>query len=236
MTAATRTVGVMGGFGPLAGAHFYRRLIELTDAPSDAHHLPLLLLSDPAVPSRLQHLAGEGPSPLPKLLQMAQRLVLAGAGLIAIPSATVHAYHAQIASHVDVEVLHLPRAALAAVRSSGARSVALLATTPTVRLGLYRAPAEEAGVEILEPDATSQQELMEVIADIKGEIRPGLAAERLRDIADRPWAGGADTLLLGCTELPAIFAHDLRPERTADATDELAKAVIRAAGGRVREG
>lgn len=82
----------MGGFGPLAGAHFYRRLIELTDAHSDEQHLPLLLLSDPAVPSRLQHLAGEGPSPLPKLLEMARRLVAAGADLIAIPSATVHAY------------------------------------------------------------------------------------------------------------------------------------------------
>lgn len=222
----------MGGFGPLAGAHFYRRLVELTDAASDDDHLGVLLLSDPHVPSRLRHLAGEGPSPVSDLLRMAARLAEGGADVIAIPSATVHAYHAAIAQAMPVPVLHLPRAAIHALKASGARRVALLATTATVRLGLYLGPAEECAIALDVPDGDSQDELMRVIAAIKGGLGQERAAERLRDIAGRPWAAAADRLLLGCTELPAVFPHGLRPSGTFDATDELARAAILAAGGR----
>ena len=224
----------MGGFGPLAGAHFYRRLIELTEADGDDRHLPVQLISDPDVPSRILHLRGEGPSPVAKLTDMARRLQDAGVDLIVIPSATVHAYHAEIAASVEVPVLHLPQVAIRAVRDRGAESVALLATTPTVRLGLYRTPARVAGVELLIPDARSQNALMDVITDIKGGLEPEATARRLTEIATGPWAEGAQSLLLGCTDLPAVFPHTLRPQGTADATDELAIAAILAAGGTPR--
>lgn len=44
-----RTVGIIGGVGPLAGAHFYRRLVELTPAGRDEEHIPVVLATDPAL-------------------------------------------------------------------------------------------------------------------------------------------------------------------------------------------
>lgn len=222
----------MGGFGPLAGAHFYRRLIELTAADGDAAHLPVILVSDPQVPDRLRHLRGEGPSPVAHLQAMARSLQEDGCGLIAIPSATVHAYLEEIAAAVSIPLLSLPRAALGAALTRGSRRVALLATTPTVQLGLYAQPAAEGGARLQLPDAESQGELMQVIAGVKSGLGARAASQALRAIADRPWAEGADALLLGCTELPAVFARSLRPPGTIDATDELARAAIAAAGGR----
>ena len=220
----------MGGFGPLAGAHFYRRLVELTPATGDEGHLAVVFLSEPNVPSRIRHLLGEGPTPVPALTRIAKALEQAGADTIAIPSATVHAYHNDIQAAVSIPVLHLPQLVMAAVERAGARRVALLATTPTVRLGLYAEPAQERHLAVLTPDGASQDQVMDVISFVKAGGDPSRAASRLTDLTKGAWATGADIFLLGCTELPAVYPHALRPPGTLDATDELARGVLRAFG------
>lgn len=223
-------VGIMGGFGPLAGAHFYRRLIELTPAGDDGEHVPVVLMTNPATPSRLAHLYGDGPSPVPALVHLAQELARSGATVLAIPSATVHAYYAEIQAAVGIPVLHLPQVAMAAVRARGVKRLALLATTPTLSLQLYRQPAEEAGISVLVPDGATQDEVMTVITRVKAGGFPTEPAERLGALTARPWAAKADAFLLGCTELPAVYPPALRPAGTFDATDELVRAVLRYVG------
>ncbi len=229
-----RRLGIMSGFGPLAGAHFYHRLVELTPARGDEEHLAVVLVSDPEIPSRLRHLSGEGPTPVPALTRVAQSLERAGVDAIAIPSATVHAYYSEIQGAVSIPVFHLPRLVMEAVARLGARRVALLATTPTVRLGLYASPAEERQLTILTPDQASQDRVMEVVAFVKEGGEPSQAASLLTDLAKGDWAAGADVLLLGCTELPAVYPHALRPGPIVDATDELARAVLQTAGYRLQ--
>ena len=68
------TVGILGGLGPLAGAHFYKLLVEKTQAGNDSDHLPVVLISDPTIPSRVDNLFGDGPSPVPRLVALAQLL------------------------------------------------------------------------------------------------------------------------------------------------------------------
>ena len=55
-------MGILAGLGPLAGAHFYRRLVELTPAHLDSEHLSVVLVTDNTMPSRLDHLEGHGVS------------------------------------------------------------------------------------------------------------------------------------------------------------------------------
>ncbi|MGW3832505.1 aspartate/glutamate racemase family protein, partial [Streptomyces microflavus] len=70
MRHATRPVlGILGGMGPLATADFYRRFVERTPADSDQTHLPVVMWADPAVPDRTAALLGEGPSPVPALVE-----------------------------------------------------------------------------------------------------------------------------------------------------------------------
>ncbi len=222
-------VGILSGFGSLAGAHFYKRLVELTPASDDADHLPVVLMTDPSTPSRLLHLAHRGPSPAPHLIRLAQSLVAAGADLLVIPSATCHAYYHEVSAAVSAPILHLPTVVMRAVAAAGVRRLAVMATTPTVALGFYEGPAREAGVRLIAPDAATQEDVMRVIRDIKAGREPAAARSQLATLSTRPWATGADGLLLGCTELPAVYPHALRPQTPPmlDATDELARAVVR---------
>ena len=40
-------LGVLGGMGPLAGATFAARLVQLTPVTADQAHIPVLLRNDP---------------------------------------------------------------------------------------------------------------------------------------------------------------------------------------------
>jgi aspartate racemase len=44
-----KLLGVLGGMGPLASAHFMLRLTLLTPASRDQDHIPTILWSDPRV-------------------------------------------------------------------------------------------------------------------------------------------------------------------------------------------
>src|SRR5215204_4118179 len=87
-----RTIGILGGMGPLATADLYRKIILATPASCDQEHLPVVIDADPRVPDRTTALRGDGPDPLPALAVGAHRLRTAGAGVVVIVCNTAHAF------------------------------------------------------------------------------------------------------------------------------------------------
>ena len=45
-------IGVLGGMGPLATLDFFNKVLAATPVQGDADHVPLLIQSDPRIPSR----------------------------------------------------------------------------------------------------------------------------------------------------------------------------------------
>ncbi|RIV21981.1 aspartate/glutamate racemase family protein [Alicyclobacillaceae bacterium I2511] len=243
-----KTVGILGGLGPLAGAHFYRRLIELTPASGDDSHLPVILLSDPAIPSRILHLEGVGESPVPKLRELASKLEAMGAGLIAIPSTTTSIYLKEISYGLSIPILSLAEEVTQEIVRAGAEKIGILATTPTQVLGIYNAVFRQAGLHAIYPDEVSQREVMGVIMRVKDSSRFSIhptsqskfesfsqLGKEILTLAGRPWSRGIDVLLLACTEIPVIFPiedwyqSDKSTIPLFSSTDILAQAVIREA-------
>lgn len=223
-----RTVGIIGGVGPLAGAHFYRRLVELTPAGRDEEHIPVVLATDPALPSRVAHLLGDGPSPLPSLLSLTSRLVGAGAELLVIASVTTSAYVADLAAEVDVPVLDGPAEVGKALERGGFRRPAILATTAVCSLRIVDEYLP-AGAEPRYPDTASGEQIQRVITDVKAGADAATTAATLTAIADRDWARDCDVRLLACTELPLLQTFLPGPVRYLSVTDVLAEATVRAA-------
>lgn len=226
-----KTVGIIGGLGPLAGAHFYQRLIELTPSSCDEDHVPIRLWSSPEIPSRIDHLRGRGPSPVPALVRIAQGLIVAGADFLVIPSSTTHYYYNTIASSVPVTVLNLLEEVAQTIANTPVKRIAILATTPTVEFRVYQSAFATHGLTPIYPDSVSQTEIMNVIYAVKsGQPRQKLQEYILR-IARKPWISAADSVLLACTEIPLIFPHQIWLEQEGrplfDATDILAQATIR---------
>lgn len=230
----TKTLGILAGLGPLAGAHFYRRVIELTPAVNDHEHLSVVLIAENSIPSRLDHLIGQGPSPLPSLIEAAQRLITAGAEILAIPSTTTHAYYQEIATSVSVPVLNLIELVARDIARSSSRRVGIIATTPTCTLGLYDQALAQRGITAVYPDSHTQDEIMAVIRGVKAEGNRPQWGERLEEAMAKAWARETDGMLLACTETPVVFAgisHPRFPGPLFNATDILARAAIAACQG-----
>ncbi|PSR36157.1 MAG: aspartate racemase FomE protein [Sulfobacillus thermosulfidooxidans] len=200
-----RTAGIIAGLGPLAGAYFYRRLIELTPAHRDEDHIPVILLSSPQIPSRIAHLEHRGPSPLPTLIHAAQTLVQAGAEFLVMPSSTTHAYYDALSQAVSVPWLNMLAVVSDTIASHGIHRLAIMATTPTVQYHLYDSHLLARQITPVLPDATSQMDIMNIIERVKGQDDLVALGQALYEIAQRPWSATADGLLLACTEIPVVF-------------------------------
>src|SRR5689334_11936732 len=107
--------------GPLAGADFFKKLIQQTPAAVDQDHIPVMLYSVPQIPDRNLALFAGGADPFPALLEGARKLTGAGAKCIAIPCNSAHHWYSQLASRIDVPILHIADAVIAGLRARGLR-------------------------------------------------------------------------------------------------------------------
>jgi aspartate racemase len=205
-----RPIGVIAGLGPLAGANFYQHLVSQTEAGSDAGHPEVVLISDPKIPSRLDHLFGRGPSPAPALCSVARRLQDAGCRVIALTSVTTHAYYAQIAAAVDVPVVNALAAAVAALAQAGLARPALVTTWPARRLRLLEEPMLAAGITPCLPDGQTQDAIQRVVEQVKSTGATQELAATLAGLLARPWRAGADGMLIGCTDVSPLVPGLLR--------------------------
>lgn len=194
------TVGILAGLGPLAGAHFYRRLIERTPSHKDSDHLSVVLMSDPTIPSRVDNLFGNGPTPVPALIRLARLLEQLGASVIAMPSSTTHAYYNDLQDAVDIRIINLLAEVALQVRERGYSRPAILATTPTVDLNLYQ-PYLAGLADPIYPDPITQSKVHDLVFSLKGGKDVNHLSELLVEMINGNWSREADSIVLACTEL-----------------------------------
>lgn len=226
-----KTIGIIGGMGPLATVDLFEKITLHTRAERDQDHLHVLIDSNTAIPDRTAALLHGGPDPRPELVASARRLERMGAQALIMPCNTAHNYYDDVAAAVSVPVLHMIRLTAQALERAGIGAAGLLATDGTVQTGIYQRSFAGSGVDLLLPDEAGQRAVMDMIyRGVKaGDLRYDPAAVRraMEALLDR----GAKTLILGCTELPLavkLYGLDLP---VVDPTLELALGAIRFAGG-----
>ncbi|MYW29300.1 amino acid racemase [Streptomyces sp. SID2119] len=223
MPTRWKNVGILGGLGPLACAHFYARLVELTPAGNDGGHPEVMLLSSPDIPSRLAHLLEGGPSPVPALQRVARRLEDAGSELIAVPSITTQAFLDEIAAAVAVPVVDMMTAVVEQLHTAGVRRPALAVTDGTRRAGLLHRALTAAGLTPVYPGRDDQARVQECVTLVKAG-RSRTARVRFRSLSSGSWAAAGDALVIGCTDLSPLLPA--LPPGSHDVGDLYARAVL----------
>lgn len=234
-----KTVGILGGMGPEATAHFYRLLIRETLAGRDQDHIPVVIWADPSVPDRTEAVLGLGPSPVQAILRGLRALRRAGADFAVIPCLTAHCFLNRLGAAKPLPVVSLIGETKRRLRIQwpGVRKVGLLASSGTVASGLFQRTLAAGGIKVLVPDAGDQALVMEAVYGRRG-IKAGFTGARprvlLRRVAGRLVERGAGAVIAGCTEIPLA----LRPGDVGvpflDPMDVAARACILRAGGRAR--
>jgi aspartate racemase len=214
-----RTVGVMGGMGPLATVDFFGLLVRMTPADKDWNHLHLIIDNNPRIPSRSRALLFDEESPVPYMIDGARRLVAMGAHLIVVPCNSASHFLAPVRAAVDVPVLDPVQATAAALRADGtSRKPLVLGGMVTHRAELYgKALADTEGAQAIRPVRPSDAEQDEVAALIEalkhGDTSPAIVARTLA-VIEAGATRGADGAILGCTEF-GLIADELAARRGA---------------------
>lgn len=223
-------VGILGGMGPAATADFYLKLVQATPAASDQEHLQVLIWSDPTIPDRSEALLTHGADPTPALIAGARLLQQSGAAMLAVPCNTAHAFLAAVQAAVEIPIIHMIEETANHVQllSSSVNRVGLLSTTGTQKAGLYQAWLDKKGIQVLSPDAMTQEDL--VMASIRG-IKAGKTGPAVKSqfvtAARELIAAGAQAIIGGCTEVPVGLATKDIPVPFVDPARILAESVVR---------
>ena len=232
-----KSIGILGGMGPLATADLFQKIVLLTKAQSDREHIRVYIDSNSAIPDRTAAILSGGEDPVPEMAKALRNLEACGADCIIMPCNTAHYFLPRLQAMTKTPFLSiLTAAAETCATQFPGRRVGILATRGTLAANLYQTAFARQGVEAVVPNEEEQSALMRVIYD---GVKAGLGAEAygadLLRVTEGMAARGAEVFLLGCTELPmAAEAAGLRAP-TVDPTAELAKAAIRFCGYSVRE-
>jgi aspartate racemase len=204
-----RILGVLGGMGPAATARFYQDFVAATPSGRDQDHPRVVIDSDPAIPDRTDFLLGRGPDPRPRLVCAAKRLRSQGAGAIVMPCNTASVFIDELVEATSVLFISWVGEVIETIRREQEPPVGILATSGTIEAGLYQNALTDQGIDHMTPDDESQEQVMRSIYGPHGFKTKGVPTERaisdLLSAAGSLAEAGAQSLVLGCTELPLIL-------------------------------
>ena len=232
-----KTIGILGGMGPEAGAYLLERIIHETAAERDQDHPPIIVYSLPQVPDRTEAILHGGPSPVPSLRRGLRTLERAGADFAVIPCISAHYFYPRIAPRSPLPLLSLIDETVAAVKKMRPvpKTIGLVATSGTVRSGIVARAFEAAGIAVIVPSARDQKRVMAAIygkRGVKAGFTEGPAREAVLEIAADLVRRGAQAIMAGCTEVPLVLRAADLPVPLVEPMTIGARAAIRRAGAR----
>lgn len=200
-----KTIGILGGMGPLATCDLFQKIIQVTDARCDQSHVRVCVDSNTEIPDRTAAILHGGADPLPEMKKSALNLQRMGADVLIMPCNTAHYFHSEIAAAVDIPFLNMLDETADAMAKKGIRKAGLLATDGTIQSGVYHRALAEKGIEALFPLPEEQKYVMELIYDGVKAGNFSIDTKGFCQAAEGLLGQGAQTLVLGCTELPVAF-------------------------------
>jgi len=210
--------------GPEATVDFMATVIAMTPAEVDQDHIHMLVDNDPTIPPRQDAILSDGENPGPAMAAMAKRLQDAGADYLVMPCNTAHAFAAQVTAAVDIPLLSIIDATIAACDDFAA--VGILTTEGCLRSGIYQPALEKAKKKLILPNDAELQEFMDLTFRIKrGDKGKDVVAGMLR-LAIALQERGAQAIIAGCTEIPLVLDATSLDIPLISSTDELARHTV----------
>jgi aspartate racemase len=223
-----RSIGLIGGMSFESTAVYYRlinelvrgRLGGLASADIVLHSVNFADVVDMQKAGRWDLAAGH-------LATSATTLADAGADCILICTNTMHLIADEVQAAVGIPLINIIDETAKALGSQALKRPLLLATRYTMEHGFYADGMKKHGIEILVPDAEDRGVMHDIIFN---ELCAGkvIEASRARALAmiEKAKAQGADSVVLGCTEICLLLDPEHLPLPGLDSTTIHAMAAV----------
>lgn len=230
----TKTLGVIGGLGPLATAYFYELITKMTDAVKDQDHIEILIHSKPSIPDRTAYILDNTKgSPLLPMIDIGRELASMGVDHISIPCITAHSFYNELSRGIPVPIIHGIRETVEILKNNGVRRAGIMATDGTIHSCLFQHELEEVGITPVVPIKLFQDYIMELIYNCVKSNKP-VNMVRFSEASAHLKDNGAEAIILGCTELSLIKRDYQIDPGYLDVMEVLAGASILKSQGKLR--
>lgn len=224
-----KTIGIIGGMGPMATADLFKKIIDNTPATCDNDHFHVCIDSNTNIPDRTAAILFGGKDPVPEMVRSAILLEAMGADLLVMPCNTAHFFYDRVAAMTHVPIINMLEETAREVVRQNISCVGLLATDGTIQSGLYDRVLKSQGIHVLYPSKECQKHVMDIIYMGVKASNYNIDLTGFFQTIDELEQAGAETLILGCTELPVAFSMFSINRRHIDPTLVLAKCAIKMA-------
>lgn len=228
-----KTIGIIGGMGPMATVDLMQKIILATDASEDQDHIPILVDNNTNIPDRTAAILGQGTSPVPELLKSAERLTAQGADFLIMGCNTAHFFLPLLMPYLKIPFISMIETTAEFCKQQGLQKVGLLASAGTCHSGIYQRALQHVGIEILLPTKAGETAIHNMIyAGVKAGKQHYDTTDVQKTLQDMCRAG-AEAFILGCTEMPLAVSLYALEGNFLDATQILAEKAVTAAGAKV---
>lgn len=223
-----RTIGLIGGMSFESSAVYYRLINEMVrERLGGLASAEVIMHSVNFADIVAMQKAGDWDAAADRLARAGEGLCAAGANCVLIGTNTMHLVADQVAARLRAPLINIIDETSAALIAAGSRRPLLLATRYTMEHGFYTDRMRHPGLDPVVPDETDRATVHSVIFD---ELCAGKVLDSSRDkllaIIEKARVAGADSVILGCTEICLILDPDALPMPGFDSTTIHARAAV----------
>lgn len=222
-----RRLGLIGGLSWESTRLYYDAINRAVAARlGGAHSAPLIVDSLDFAPIAQAQAEGRWDDAAAAIVEAAERLHRAGVEAIAIGSNTMHKCADAVRAAVPLPLIDIVDPLREALARDGRSRPLLLATRFTMEEDFIRTPLADARIDARIPDERDRAVVHRAIYE---ELIRGTATDASREafvaIIARGRAAGADSVILGCTEICLLVDEDNSPLPVYDTMTLHAKAL-----------
>ena len=203
-----RILGIVGGVGPESTLDYYRRLVDGFHARHGVDDHPAMLINSLASGPLIKALVAGDFEPVERAVKTAiEQLAAGGAGLAIIASVATHSVFEAVAPNAPLPMLSIVDATRRVAASQNLRRPALFAPRVTTEGAFFSRSFEQAGIELLRPAEPELAWINEIYLGelVRGIFREDTRARLIEILAELQRSSGADSVILGGTELSIIL-------------------------------
>ena len=205
-----KRIGIFGGTSPESTVEYYRRLTRQYVERYGDHAYPEILIHSVSFQQYIDWMrSGDWQALAEGIRQGLSILAKGGAEVGLIATNTFHKVFDTVADSSPIPLVSLLDVVADRLTELGCTRTALLGTRLTMASSFYPDHLARNGIAVLVPVPDDQDAVDRIIFDelSRGAIGEDSKAEVVRT-AERLIDQGADSVILGCTELPLLISPD----------------------------
>jgi aspartate racemase len=206
-----KTLGLIGGMSWESTAIYFRGLnLGVKARLGGLHSAQLLMWSFDFAEIAVLQAAGDWARLAGLMVDAAKRLQVAGADALLICTNTMHKLVPEVTHAVEIPLLHIADATAASIKAAVCRRPLLLATRYTMEQDFYKGRLERVhDIAVTVPDEEGRTLVHEVIYEelCRGVVRPE-SRSTCQAIIEQSRRRGADSVILGCTEIGMLIGQE----------------------------